>query len=120
MFMVSYYPMILVKINKGDKIKLHFLRNASPGYDNIADSDGPLVFTPISQGHTLMLTSSLIQILTTRGLFSGLLYEDPHAHIAKVRAVCKSFVGRPYLNLDVSGLRLFPLSLTGEATILFT
>ena len=67
-----------------------------------------------------MVTSSLMQMLTARGLFSGLPSEDPHAHIAKVRAVCKSCVGRPYLNLDVSGLRLFPLSLTGEATILFT
>ena len=60
-----------------------------------------------------MLTSSLMQMLTTRGLFSGLPSEDPHAHIAKVRAVCKSCVGRPDLDLDVKGLRVFPLSLTG-------
>ena len=37
-----------------------------------------------------MVTSSLMQMLTARGLFSGLSSEDPHAHIAKVRAVCKS------------------------------
>ena len=65
-----------------------------------------------------MVTSSLMQILTARGLFSGLPYEDPHAHIAKVRAVCKSCVARNDLDLDVIGI--FPLSLTGEASILFT
>ena len=67
-----------------------------------------------------MVTSSLMQMLTVRGLFSGLLSEDPHAHIPKVRDVCKSCVGRPNLNLDVIGLREFPLSLTGEAAIWFT
>ena len=54
-----------------------------------------------------MVTSSLMQMLTARGFFSGLPYEDPHAHIAKVRAVCKSCVGRPYLDIDVIGLEYF-------------
>ena len=66
-----------------------------------------------------MVTSSLMQMLTARGLFSGLPSKDPHSHIAKVRAVCKSCVGRPDLDLDVIGLRVF-LSLTGEAAIWFT
>ena len=66
-----------------------------------------------------MVTSSLMQMLTARGLFSGLPSEDPHAHIAKVRAVCKSCVGRSDMDLDVIGLRVFPLSLTGEAAIWF-
>ena len=61
-----------------------------------------------------------MQMLTARGLFSGLPFEDPHAHIAKVRAVCKSCVGRLDLDLDVIGLLVFPLSLTGEAAIWFT
>ena len=100
--------MILVKINQGD-------------YDNIAESNGPLVFPPVPQGHTFEATSRLIQMLTARGLFSGLLNEDPpHAHKAKVKEVCKSCVGRPDLDLDVIGLRMFPLSLTGEAAIWFT
>ena len=67
-----------------------------------------------------MVTSSLMQILTARCLFSGLPSEDPHAHIAKVRVVCKSCVGRPDLDLDVIGLRVFPLSLMGEAAIWFS
>ena len=90
------------------------------GYDNIADSDGPLVLPPLPPGQTFVVTSRLMQTLTARGLFSGLPSKDPHAHIAKVRAVCKSCVGRPDLNLDVIGLRVFPLLLTGEAAIWFT
>ena len=82
--------MIRVKINKGDR-----------GYYNIADSDGPLVLPPLPQGHTFVVTSSMMQMLTARGLFSRLPSVDPHAHIAKVKAVCKSCVGRPDLDLDV-------------------
>ena len=67
-----------------------------------------------------MVTSSLIQMLTARGSFSGLPYEDPHAHIAKVRVVCKRCVGRPDFDMDIIGLTVFPLSLTKEAAIWFT
>ena len=75
-------------------------------YENITDSDGPLVFPPLPQGHTFVVMNSLMQMLTTRGLFLGLPSEDLHAHIAKVRVVCKSYVGRPYLDLDVIALRV--------------
>ena len=67
-----------------------------------------------------MVTSSLMQMLTARGLFSGLPSEDPHAHTAKVRELCKNYVERLDLDLDVIGLRVFPLSVTGETTIWFT
>ena len=120
MFMVSCYPMLWVKHQ-------HRGQNTAPrpqayyrGYDNIVDSDGPLVLPPLSTGHTIVVSSSLMQMLTARGLFSGLPSEDPHAHIAKVREVCKSYVGRPDLDLDVIGLRVFPLSLMGDAAIWFT
>ncbi|MFV1056297.1 hypothetical protein QML23_30165, partial [Klebsiella pneumoniae] len=39
------------------------------GYDNIADSDGPLVLPPLPTGHTFVVTSSLMQILTARVCF---------------------------------------------------
>ena len=67
-----------------------------------------------------MVSSILMQMLTASDLFSGLPYEDSHAHIDKVRAVCKSYVGRPNLDMDVIRLKVFPLSLTGEAVIWFT
>ena len=89
------------------------------GYNNIADSDGPLVLPPLPPGHTFVVTSSLMQMFIARGLFSGIPSKDPHAHIVKVRAVCKSFVGRPDLDLDVIRLRVFPLSLKSEAAIWF-
>ena len=34
--------------------------------------------------------------------------------------MCKSCVGRPDLDLDVIGLKVFPLSLTGKTAIWFT
>ena len=43
------------------------------GYDNIADSNGPLVLPPQPPGHTFMVTSILMQILTSIGLFKGYL-----------------------------------------------
>ena len=105
---------------------LQMIKNSTPrpqeyyrGYDNIADFDGTLALPPLPPCHTFLVTSSLMQIFTGRSLFSGLPLEDPNAHIAKVRAVCKSCVGRTYLDLDVKGLRVFPLSLTGEAAIWF-
>ena len=57
--------------------------------------------------------------MRTRGLFSGLPSEDSHAHIAKVRVVCKSCVRSPDLDLDVIGLILFHLSQAGETAIWF-
>ncbi|XP_049358800.1 uncharacterized protein LOC125823464 [Solanum verrucosum] len=54
------------------------------------------------------------KMLTARGLFAGLTSEDLHAHVAKLRSVCKICVGRPDLDMDVIGLRVFPLSLTDD------
>ena len=82
------------------------------GNVNITDSECPLVLPILPHGHTFVVTSSLMQIFTAIGLFSRLSSEDPHAHVAKVRSVCKICVGRAYLNMNVIGLRLFPLSLT--------
>ena len=90
------------------------------GNIDIADSDGPIVLPPLPPGHTFVVTSSLMQMLTARGLFSGSPSEDPHAHLAKLRVVCKSCVGRPDLDMNVIGLRVFPLSLTGDAAVWFT
>ena len=39
------------------------------GYDNIANLDGPLVLPLLPTGHTFVVTSSLMQMLTARGFF---------------------------------------------------
>ena len=58
------------------------------GNVNITDSDGPLVLPPLPQGHTFVVPSSFMQMLTAKGLFSGLPFKNSHAHIAKLRLVC--------------------------------
>jgi len=60
-----------------------------------------------------------MQMLTTRDLFARLPADDPHAHIAKLNHVCKSCIGRPDWDMNVIGLRVFPLSLTGDAAVWF-
>ena len=93
------------------------------GHVNIADAytiDRYLVLHPLPPRYTFMVMSSLMQMLTARGLFSRLPSEDPHAHIAKLRSMFKSCVGGLDLDRNVIGLRLFPLSLIGDAATWFT
>ena len=51
-------------------------------------------------------------MLTTRSLISGMALEDPYPHMDKLRSVCNSCMGRPYMNMDVIGLRVLFLYLT--------
>ena len=73
------------------------------GNVNIKYFDGPLVLPPLPQGHTFMVTSSWMQMLTTKGLYTGLPSKDPHAHMDKLRSVCKRCEGRPDLDMDIIG-----------------
>ena len=62
---------------------------------NHRSHDGPscrfvMKIREVAPDHTFVVTSSLMQMLTARGLFLGLPSKDPHAHIAKVRVVCES------------------------------
>ena len=43
------------------------------GYDNIEDSDGPLVFPPLPQGHTFVVSSSLCKFSLLEVCFQGYL-----------------------------------------------
>ena len=60
-----------------------------------------------------------MQMLIARVLFLGLPLEDPHAHIAKLRSVRETCLGRPYLDMNVIRLQVFPLSLIEDAAIWF-
>ena len=108
----------VVKAKYEDNLPLHSLKSTRD-YENIADSDRPLVLPPLPHGQNFVVTIRIMQMLTTRCLFCGLPSYDPHAHIAKVREVCKSCVGRPDFNMNVIGLSVFPLSLTEKASIWF-
>ena len=90
------------------------------GNVNIRDSDIPLVLPSLPQGHTFVVTIVFMQMLNARGLFVGMPSEDPYAHICKLRSVCKSCVGSLDMDMNVIGLRVFSLSLIGDAAICFT
>ena len=87
---------------------------------NITDSDGPLVLPPLPHGNTFVVTSSLMQMLTARGLYAELPSEDSHSHIVKRKSLCKSCLGRSYVDMNIIGLRVFPLFFIGDAVIWFT
>ncbi|XP_049414624.1 uncharacterized protein LOC125877341 [Solanum stenotomum] len=71
-------------------------------------------------GHTFVVTNSLMQMLTSRGLFTGLSSKDPYAQMAKLTNVCKSSVGPPNLDMNIISLRVFPLLLTGDVALWFS
>ena len=58
-------------------------------------------------------------MLTASFVFAGLPSENPPAHIAKLRSVRKSCLRRLDLDMNVIGMRVFPLSLIGDVVIWF-
>ena len=86
----------------------------------IIDSNGPLVLPPLPHWHTYVVTSSLMHMLTARGLFLGLPSEDSHAYIEISRSLCKTCVGISDFDMSVIVLQVFPLLLIGDAAIWFT
>jgi len=87
---------------------------------NTVESEGSIVLPPLPVWNIFVEMSSLMQMLIARGLFSDMASEDLLGHIAKLRSVCKSCVGRLELEIDVIGLRVFPLSLTGDVVVWFS
>uniref|UniRef100_M1DQY8 Uncharacterized protein n=1 Tax=Solanum tuberosum TaxID=4113 RepID=M1DQY8_SOLTU len=84
---------------------------------NTVESEGPIILPHLPPGITFMVTSSLMQMLTTRGLFSGMASKDLHGNMVKLRRFCKSCVGQLELDMNVIRLRVFPVSLNGDAPI---
>lgn len=64
-----------------------------------------------------MVNSIFKLILIVISLFIRLPTDDPRAHIAKLNYVCKSCIGRQDWVMNVIGVRVFPLSLTGDSSI---
>jgi len=61
-----------------------------------------------------------MEMITARVLFFGMASKDLHCHMDKLRSVYKSFVRRPEFDMNVRGLRVFPLSLTEDAAVWFS
>ena len=119
MLIIEWFLITLLTVIRGGNVTPHAFKS-NIGEMVTSLSDGPLVLPPLTHSHTFEVTSSLMQTLNARSLFLGIPYEDPHAHITKICLVCNSCVGRQEIDMYLIGLRVFHLSLTGEATIWFT
>lgn len=71
---------------------------------------------PLAPGAKFSITSTMIQLLNLKGLFGGLPGDDPNMHLVNFITICKSF-NNSGVRQNVIRLRLFPLSLSGEATM---
>jgi len=80
-----------------------------------AGATGAIVLPALPLGVKFTITSTMIQLLNLKGMFRGAAGDDANQHLMNFVAICKS-QEIPGVNQTAMRLRLFPLSLTGEAT----
>lgn len=77
---------------------------------------GTIIPPPFAPGAKFSITRTMIQLLNLKRLFGGLFGDDPNMHLVNFIIICKSF-DNPGVSQNTVRLRLFPLSLSREATI---
>ncbi|PHT34595.1 hypothetical protein CQW23_26395 [Capsicum baccatum] len=87
-------------------------------YDDLdgAGATGAIIPPPLAPGAKFNITSTVIQLLQLKGLLGGLGGDDPNMHLINFMSTCKAF-DNPGVGQNAIRLCLFPLSLSGEATL---
>ncbi|KAK4723992.1 hypothetical protein R3W88_026771 [Solanum pinnatisectum] len=80
-----------------------------------AGATGTIVLYALPLGVKFTITSTMIQLLYLKGMFRGAAGDDANQHLMNFVVICMSQEIRG-ANQIAMKLRLFPLSLTGEAT----
>ncbi|PHT34311.1 hypothetical protein CQW23_26111 [Capsicum baccatum] len=86
--------------------------------DENLDGDGAtgaIIPPPLAPGAKFNITSTMIQLLQLEGLFGGLAGGDSNMHLINFISTCMAF-DNPGVGQNAIRLRLFPLSLSGEAS----
>ncbi|PHT77177.1 Receptor-like serine/threonine-protein kinase SD1-6 [Capsicum annuum] len=81
-----------------------------------AGATGGIIPPLLVPGEKFNITSTMIQLLNLKGLFGDLPGDDPNLHLVNFVTICKSF-DNPRVGQNAIRLRLFSLSLSGEATL---
>ncbi|PHT29434.1 hypothetical protein CQW23_30970 [Capsicum baccatum] len=81
-----------------------------------ARDTGAIIPLPLAAEAKFNIISTMIQLLQLKGLFGGLACDDLNMHLINFISICKSF-DNPGVGQNAIRLRLFPLSLSGEATL---
>ncbi|PHT48304.1 Acidic endochitinase [Capsicum baccatum] len=108
---------------RGRQAQFRYDRQAmQPAFDDDDDdldgagATGSIIPPPLAPGAKFNITSTMIQLLQLKRLFCGLAGDDPNMHLINFISICKSF-DNPSVGQNAIRLRLFPLSLSGEATL---